>query len=283
MSRERSPKRFLSPKGTPWKLAAAAALAVALAASPTLSKAKKKPVAAGPPADLATRVNDLARQLLGVPLDESDPITSKIQALVTDHFQTWLASQPPADQIRDVPVRREMESVFSKLHYPLFGWAAVFAQPWKDETLVAAGYTLGWADYSRVNLIALFEADKGKARLAAVDHFVPHADLHYAMMSPPPSGDFWFVAYGTRLGKSQPRLTAFLYSFDGKNLKALWKLQDAYDGRISVGRNWVTIRYLREDEYIRETEAGRTPPRYEAVYMATPTGLQLQSERTIPF
>lgn len=263
-------------------MAAVAAVAVALGASPASTK-QKKPATALPPSDLATRVNDLARQLLGVPLDESDPVTSRIQTLVVDHFQTWLESQPPTEEIRDVPVRREVESVFAKLRYPLFGWPAVFAQPWKGETLVGVGYTLGWADYDRVNVIALFEASQGKAHLAAVDHFVPHTDLHYEFMSPPPSGDFWFVAYGTRLGKSQPRLTAFLYSFDGKDLKPLWELRDAYDGRIGVGRNWVTVRYLREDEYIRETAAGRKPPRYEAVYMATPTGLQLQSEHTIPF
>ena len=253
-----------------------------MGASPVQGK-EKKPATAPPAADLPTRVNDLARQLLGVPLDESDPITSRIQALVLDHFQTWLAGKPPDDEIRDVPVRRELENVFSKLHYPLFAWPAVLAQPWKDETLVAVGYTLGWADYDRVNVIAVYEVRQGKVHLAAVDHFAPHVDMHYVIMSPPESGDFWFVAYGTRLGKSQPRLTAFLYSFDGKDLKPIWQLKDAYDGRISVGRNWVTVRYLREDEYIRETEARRKPPRYEAVYMATPTGLQLQSEHTIPF
>lgn len=257
------------------------ALVIPLGAGAALAKKRKAP--SGPPPDLPGHVNYLARQLYGVPLDESDPITSQIQKLVVDHFQQWLAKQAPSGEVRDVPVRREMESLFALLHYPLFGWPAVFAQPWKGGTLVATGYTLGWSDYDRVNVIPLFEIFKGQPRLAAVVKFVPHTDLHYEFMAGPPSGDFWFVAYGIRLGKSQPRLTAILYSFDGQNLKHLWEVDDAYDGRINIGRNWVTIRYLKEDEYIQATQEGRTPPRYESVYIATPTGLQIQSERTIPF
>ncbi|HLW78965.1 MAG TPA: hypothetical protein VKU44_05125 [Terriglobia bacterium] len=264
-----------------WKAASFAALAVALGAG--LAQTKERKPASPPPSDLPARVNDLARKLIGVPLDESDPITSQIEKLVVDHFQTWLEKQPPGGDLRDVPVRVELEGVFAKLHYPVYGWPAVFARPWKGGTLVGVGYTLGWSDYDRVNVMALFEARQGRIHLAAVDRFVPHTDLHYEFMSPPPSGDFWFVAYGKRLGKSQPRLTAALYSFDGQSLKSVWQVRDAYDGRISVGPNWVTIRSLREDEYIRETEAGRKPPRYESIYMATPSGLQLQSERTIPF
>ena len=94
---------------------------------------------------------------------------------------------------------------------------------------------------------------------------------------------FWFLVFGTRLGKSQLRLTAQLYAFDGHSLHSVWEVRDAYDGKIEVGRNWVTIRYLKEDEYIRETAHRRKPPRYEATYAATPQGLTLQSERTIPF
>jgi hypothetical protein len=249
-----------------------------------VAQAKKKPrTPTGPPADLPGHVNYLARQLLGVPLDESDPITGQIQGLVVDHFQEWLANQALKGEVRDVPVRREVESIFTQLHYPLYAWPAVFARPWKGLTLVAVGYTLGWSDYDRVNVIALFELQKGQPHLAALAHFSPHNDLHYEFMAGPPSGDFWFVAYGTRLGKSQRRLTAVLYAFDGQNLKSLWEIHDAYDGRIDVGRNWVTLRYLREDEYIRATTERHTPPRYEAVYMATPQGLELQSQREIPF
>ena len=249
-----------------------------------LAQGKKKPKPPpGPPADLPGHVNYLARRLLGVPLDESDPITSEIQKLVVNHFQGWLGNQASKGEVRDVPVRREMESAFAQLHYPLYAWPAVFAEPWKGGTLVGVGYTLGWSDYDRANVIALFEIRQRQVRLAGLAHFVPHTDLHYEFLAPPPSGDFWFVAYGTRLGKSQPRLTAMLYSFDGNKLDSLWEARDAYDGRIDVGRNWVTLRYLREDEYIRSTQAGRKPPRYEAVYMATSKGLELQSEREIPF
>lgn len=256
-------------------------LVIPLVAVAALPKKRKTPP--GPPPDLPGHVNYLARKLYGIPLDESDPITNQIQKLVVDHFQEWLAKQAASGDVRDVPVRREMESVFALLHYPLFGWPAVFAQPWKGGTLVATGYTLGWSDYDRVNVIPLFEIVKGQPRLASVVKFVPHTDLHYEFMAGPPSGDFWFVAYGTRLGKSQPRLTAMLYSFDGQNLKRLWEADDAYDGRINIGRNWVTITYLKEDEYIQATQEGRKPPRYETVYIATATGLQLQSERTIPY
>src|SRR3974377_2314435 len=69
-----------------------------------------------PPPELPARVNYLAKQLIGVPLDESDPLTSQIQALVIDHLDEWLASRSPSVQ----EARREVESVFAQLRSPLF-------------------------------------------------------------------------------------------------------------------------------------------------------------------
>lgn len=250
------------------------------------SQAKRKARALPPPPpDLPGRVNYLARQLYGLALDESEPVTSQIQKLVVDHLQEWLprsliSASPLA---LDVRVRRELEDTFSQLRYPLFGQPAVFVEPWKGATLVGAGYTLGWSDYERVNVVALFDSRDGQVHLAAAVNFVPRTDLHYEFLPPSGAGDFRVIVYGARLGKSQPRLSAILYEFDGQSLRPLWQIQDAYDGRMDVGRERVVVRYLKEDEYVRETAHRRKPPRHEAIYKVTPQGLELEIEREIPF
>ncbi len=258
--------------------AALLTLVVALGAGVAQGK-KKKPGALPPPPDVPGHVNYLARQLYGLPLDESAPITSQIQTLVVDHLKEWLADRAPSD----VEIRRELENVFAKLRYPFFGQPAVFDEPWKGGILIGAGYTLGWSDYDRVNVIALFEHREAKTRLAALTNFVPRTDLHYTFLSTPGTEDFRFIVYGTRLGKSQPRMTAILYSFDGQTLKSLWETHDIYDGKMEAGRDRVVIRYLKEDEYIRETAAGRKPPRHEAVYRITPKGLEIETDHEIRF
>jgi hypothetical protein len=249
-------------------------------------KKKKKRSLPPPPADLPGHVNYLARQLYGVPLDESEPLTSQIQKLVIDHLNDWMGKAPlttaPGDYPLDVRVRRQLEDVFSKLHYPLFGQPAVFTEPWNGALLIGAGYTLGWTDYDRVNVVALYEGREGATRLAALKNFVPRTDLHYAFLPAGPDA-FRFFIYGWRLGKSQPRLTAVLYSYDGKTLKSLWETQDIYDGKMEVGKDRVVVRYLKEDEYVRETVRGRKPPRHEATYRVTPQGLELQDDHEIPF
>lgn len=244
-----------------------------------VAQAGQKKRKAPPPADLPGHINYLARQLYGVPLDESDPITGEIQKLVLDHLQQWMSNRVPSD----VEVRRQLEAAFARLHYPLFGQAAVFAAPWKGGVIIGAGYTLGWTDYDRVNVLALFEGREGKCRLLAVTNFVPHTDLHYEILPPLKWDDFRFIAYGNRLGKSQLRLTAILYSLRGANLKSLWEIQDVYDGKMDIDKDKVTIRYLKEEEYIREQAHRRKPPRHEATYFLTPEGVQIQSDREIPF
>lgn len=247
---------------------------------------KKKKKLKGPPT-LADRVNELALQLPTVTLDESDPLTSQIQKLVFGHVQEWLANAPPSgaatEDPLDVLVRREMEKMFSELHYPIFGDPVVLATPWKGGTLVVAGYTLGWTDTNRVNPIALFEKNGSQVKAAAATLFVQHTDLALALMPAPEAGQVWFLAFGKRLGKSQPRLSAALYAFDGQLLKNLWEQKDFYDGNLDIENNRVVINYLREDEYIQAQLYNQTPSRYEATYQVSLQGLTLVNERTIPF
>jgi len=258
-----------------------------LLSSPALALGKNKKATSQPSTDLPGQVETLGRQLLGTPLDESEPLTSQIQKLVMDNLEAWMANQPPGASPEgtpfDVRVRRQMESAFSKLHYPVFGQPKVFSQSWNGGILTGAGYTLGWSDYDRVNVIALFESREGKTRMVGTDHFVPYTDLHYAFPSAPDGTSFRFLAYGIRLGKSQPRLSAVLYGYDGRSLKSLWEMRDVYDGKLEVEKDSVVIRYLKEDEYIRELIYNRKPPRHLAIYKSSPEGLKLESDTEIPF
>jgi hypothetical protein len=248
-----------------------------LGAGATGGAAKKK--ASPSPPTLSGRVNDLARQLIGVPLDESDAIISQIQKLVIDHLDDWMAGRAPSV----LEARRELESAFAELRNPLRADVNSFSQPWKDDTLVGIGYTLRWTDYNRVNLFALYESKDGKSHRVALVHFVPYTDQRYEFLPASESGDFRFFIYGFRTGKSQLRLSAILYAFDGQNLNSEWETRDVYDGKMDVDNDRVVIRYLKEDEYIRETALKRKPPRHEATYKVTTKGLELVEDREIPF
>jgi hypothetical protein len=256
-------------------------------AAPAREKKKKPHFVLPPPADLPGHVEYLAHQLLTIPLDESEPITGQIQQLVISHLQDWItkqqASATPLDVPFDVRVRREMENAFSQLDYPLFAYPIVFSQSWKGGVLTGAGYTLGWSDYDRVNVVSLFESKDGITRLAGLDPFVLHTDLHFGFPSSSDSTRFRFLVYGTRLGKSQLRLSAILYGYDGQSLKSLWEARDVYDGKLEVEKDSVAIRYLKEDEYVQALTYNRKPPRHLAVYKSSPEGLTLESDREIPF
>lgn len=272
----------------------AALVSACLWSAPAYAGKKHKNTA---PPDLPTRVNNLVLQLNGVPLDESGPIASQVQKLVFDDLDQWLRAHPPGEDQSvtasarastvpipyDVKVRREMEYAFSKLHYPFVGEPAAFAKPWKGTTLVGAGYMLGWTDQDRTNIVALYECRDGESRQVAVTPFVPGNDLHYDFVPASGAGAFRFLVYGWRLGKSHPRLSAELFSFDGQTLKPLWKTVDAYDGKIDVNGSEIDIRYLKEQEFIQSVEQGRTPPRYEAIYKFTPSGIELVTDQPIPY
>jgi hypothetical protein len=253
------------------------ALALSFPLSVLAQGNKKTPPS--PPADLPGHINYLAQQLYGVMLEDATPVTDEIQKRVLAQLQQWMADRTPSD----VEVRRELEMAFSELHYPLFGQAAAFAQPWKDQVVIGAGYTLGWSDIDRTNVIAIFASRLGHSHLVTVTNFVPRTDLHYAFPQEPEGDALRFFVYGFRLGKSQPRLTAIFYSFDGQSLKSLWEAHDLYDGKIDFGKDKVVMRYLNEDEYIHDIAERRRPPRHEAVYAITPKGLEIQSEKEIPF
>ena len=238
---------------------------------------KKKPPP--PPTGLPARIYDLAKQLPGVMLEDAGPITSQIQKLVVDHMSEWMANRTPTD----VETRRELESVFSLLHYPLEGLPKAFAQTWKGQTIIGAGYTLGWTDFDRQNVVAIYASSAGKSHLVTITNFVPRTDLNYEVLPQLAWDDLRFFIYGFRLGKSQQRLSVILYSFDGQNLKSLWESRDIYDGRIDFLRDKVTIRYLKEDEYIQAVEEKRHPPRHLSTYQLSAAGIQLLDDHEIPF
>lgn len=243
------------------------------------AEARQKKTKEGPWPDLPSQVSDLAWKLRGLHMDESGEITGKIQKLVLDDLQEWIADR----NVSSVEARRQLEHAFAKLRYPTFAWPKCFAETWKGNALVGAGYTLGWTNFNRVNVVALFERSEGKTRLVATTPFVPYTDINYEVAPARGSDDFWFFVYGTRPGKSHPRLSAILYAYDGQTLKSLWETRDVYDGKMDVSEDRVTIRYLKESEFIYETTHGRKPPRHEAIYRLTPKGLELESDHEIPF
>jgi hypothetical protein len=271
----------------------AAALAVVLLGSLGVSSAQlapeKKIKLPPPPADLPGHVNYLAKQLYGVALDDSEPLTGQIEKLVLDHMSAWLSAHPPGSGSTpeaggfpyDVRVRRELEHVFGQLHYPFEARCAAFEKPFGTGELVGAGYSLGWDQFNRVSVVALFQVNGQTAQQVAVTHFAPYVDLQFQLFNPPPAAtdQVWFMAYGTRLGKSHPRLSAALYAFDGKTLQTLWQKTDLYDGRISFSGDRVTIDHLNEDEFTQAVAAHTPAVQHETVYRVGAKGFDVESER----
>jgi hypothetical protein len=270
----------------PWRRKLTVLTAAAIFFSPAAAQArKKKPQPLTPAEEFALHIQSLAQPLYGQEMDETGATTREIQKLMLDHMQAWLEQHPPSDKPTvvpyDVDVRRELESAFSKVRFPVYALPATFAQPWKGRLLIGVGYTLGWSKFDRSNVVALFDRAQGQVKLAAVTNFIPRTDMHYEFLPPPPSGDFRLLVYGTRLGKSHPRLSAELYSFDGQKLESLWKTEDAYDGKLDVEGDRVVVNYMKESEFIEAATYGRIPPRYEAVYKITPKGLELVTDHQV--
>lgn len=257
-------------------LALVAALAVLVPANAEAGKKKEKEER---PADLPAKVAAISWKLRGLHMDESGRLIDEIEKLTFDHLQQWLGDR----NVSSVEMRRELENVFARVRYPIVVTPKCFAEPWKGGVLLAAGYSLGWTRNNRTNHIALFEYRDGKTRLMARTRFVPDVDLNYEFVSPRGSDDFRVLVWGTRTGKSHPRLSAVLYAYNGQELRSLWETRDVYDGKMEVNEDSVVIRYLKEAEYAREVVYNRKPPRYEGVYRLTPSGLEFEVERTIPF
>ncbi|HLY59865.1 MAG TPA: hypothetical protein VKV95_03780 [Terriglobia bacterium] len=276
-----SRRNFLGGLGTLFSQA----IFISSAAAPGFAKKKK---AQGPTvSDLSTQIESLGRQLVSVPLDECDPLTSQVQQLVLDDLQNWITKNPPGPapdgMSYDVRIRKEMEFAFSKLQYPAFGQPQVLSGPWNGSVVTACGYTLGWSDFDRANVVALYDTHDGKTSLSGVDHFVQYTDLHLKIFPGPDPSSFRFLAYGLRLGKSQPRLSAALYGYDGQSLKSLWQVRDLYDGKLELTNGVLVIRYLKEEEYIHALTYNRKPLRHMATYKPSAQGLALDNDHEIPF
>ena len=231
------------------------------------------------PMGLPEKISTLGTKLYGQEIDDAKPITDEIQKLVVAHLNTWIANRSP----NIIQVRQELDRLFAKLQYPAAGISSAFRAPWKGMQLIGAGYTLEWSNIWRVNVLVIYENQNGHTREVTISHFVPRTDLHFATLAPSSAGDFRFLAYGYRLGMSHPRLTAILYSFDGKTLQPQWKSEDLFDGKLSINNNLLVISYVNEDEYIRQTQQGRLPSRHEKTYKVTPQGIQFESEHDIPY
>ncbi len=267
--------------GAPRKRRSTRILLTLLAAAFTFgmgtAQARKKEPAPKP--GLPDHIAALGKRLYGLDIEDAKPVTDEIQKLVVGHMDTWIANRTPDI----VEVRHELEQVFSKLQYPAEGTPAIFVAPWKGVQLIGAGYTLGWSDIWRINVLVIYENQNGHTRQVATSSFVPRTDIHYSILAPSGTGDFRFLAYGWRLGMSHPRMSAVLYTFDGKTLEAPWKIENLFDGRLSAYNKTVVISYVDRDEYVRQTQLGHLPARHQKTYQVTPQGLQLESAHDVPY
>ncbi|TAM81623.1 MAG: hypothetical protein EPN47_12830 [Acidobacteria bacterium] len=252
-------------------------LAAAIALGLGVAQARKKEPKPKP--GLPDHISSLGKKLYGLDIEDAKPITDEIQKLVVGHLNVWIASRSP----NIIEVRHELEQAFSKLDYPAVGTPSIFIAPWKNVNLIGAGYTLGWSNIWRINVLVIYENQNGQTREVTTTSFVPQTDMHYAVMDTLPNSDFRFLAYGWRLGMSHARLSAVLYTFDGKTLESQWKADNLFDGKLTASNDTVVISYVDQDEYVRLTQQDQLPPRHEKTYKLTPEGLQLENARDLPY
>jgi hypothetical protein len=256
------------------------ALVLALVVARPVEARKRKPQR--PRVDLPTQLENIAAQLYGKPLDESEPLTAQFEKLVLDDMSQWLVAHPAGEATGagypyDVRVRHQLEDIFAKVRYPEVANAATFADSLGEHRLVGLGYQLAWSDFNAVTVVALYESGESPMRPLAITHLIPSTNVHFRPFDPPPgaTGQFWFLAYGTRMGKSNPRLSAELFSLDGATLRTLWKRADMFDGKISFPGNRVVISYLNEDEFKKAVNTNSPVTRHEAAYHVGPKGFEV--------
>jgi hypothetical protein len=254
-----------------------ALLIAMLFALPAAAKKSKK--ASGPPPDVPGQINYYGIQLPGVDTDDAGPIASKIEQIILGDLDKWAAARTPTF----VEMRQHLDQDLGLLRFPLSGESTAMPESWQGKNILLAGYTIGWNDFNRVSVIAVYVEENGATKRAATAQFVPRCDVSFLEVPQSSSTNFRFITYGLRLGKSHPRLSAILYSFDGQSLKPLWERKDDYDGKITVSGDQVVVQYLNETEFIQATEQKQLPPRHEAIYKFSPAGLDLLTIHDIPF
>ena len=210
------------------------------------------------------------------------PMNHHIQELVFRYVEDSLAGKMDSSASSPVELRRDLEaSVFGELTWPYEALVRTFAHPWKDGRLLGVGYSLRWTDQNRFNAVGLFLLREGKISRVASANFVLGTDLSFEILSPRNPDELLLLVSGIKLGKSHPRLSLMLYSFEGDELKPLWERQDIYEGKFRVEQQNLRITYLKEEEFIRETRYGRLPPRYEAVFSPKGSGFSLESDGVV--
>ena len=210
------------------------------------------------------------------------PMNHHIQELVFRYVEDYVAGKEDSPAPSPVELRRDLEiSVFGELKWPFEAMVRTFAHPWKGGHLLGVGYSLRWTDQNRFNGIGLFLIQEGKISRVASANFVPGTDLTFDILPARNPDQLLLLVSGIRKGKSHPRLSLMLYSFEGDALKPQWERQDIYGGkfRVDEGNLWIT--YLKEEEFIRETRYGRFPPRYEALYSPQGSGFSLESDEVV--
>ena len=205
-----------------------------------------------------------------------------IQDLVLKHLEHYVSEQLASSSVSPAELRREMENrVFGDVKWPVNAVVKTFLRPWKKDALLGAGYSLGWTEQNRYNVVALYLIQNGKIRQIKILNFEPGADLNFKWLATSDPNEMWLLLHGLRKGKSHPRLALQLFVFDGNDLRAVWKKRDIYDGKFQVEEGKIVVTHYNEEEFAREIRYKRLPPRYRTVYRRIESGMELEEENVI--